>query len=75
MTVQVNSQPVTDQISWYIGMSCINNSIYCLEKKMTLGTHNHTFYVTVRVCLLRLKISTPRTYRCAPKLCDLSCAC
>ena len=42
----VMCQPVTDQIRWYIGMSCINNSIYCLEKKMTLGTHDQTCYVT-----------------------------
>ena len=36
MTVQVESQPVTDQITWYIDMCCINNSISCLEKKTTV---------------------------------------
>ena len=74
MTAQVNSQPVTDQNIWYIDMCCINNSISCLEKKMSLGTHDQTCYVTLCVCLLRLQISTPRTYWCAPELCDLSCA-
>ena len=37
MTVQVDSQPVTDQNMWYIDMCCINNSISCLEKKTTKG--------------------------------------
>ena len=36
MTVQVHSQPVTDQITVYIDMCCIINSISCLEKKMTV---------------------------------------
>ena len=35
MTVQVDSQIVTDQIMRYIHMGCINNSISCLEKKTT----------------------------------------
>ena len=42
MTVQVDSQPVTDQNMWNIDMCCINNSISCLEKKTTLGTHEQT---------------------------------
>ena len=75
MTVQVDSQPVTDQNMWYIDMCSINNSISCLEKKTTLGTHDQTCYVSLCVCLLRLQISTPRTYRCAPELCDHSRAC
>ena len=75
MTVQVDSQPVTDQIMCYIDMCCINNSISCLEKKTTLGTHYQTCYVTLFVCLLRLKISKPRTNRRAPELCSLSRAC
>ena len=36
MTVQVDSQPVTDHIMWYIDMCYINNSISCLEKKTTV---------------------------------------
>ena len=47
MTVQVDSQQVTDQIMLYIDMCCINNSIFCLEKKTTLGTHDQTCYVTL----------------------------
>ena len=39
MTVQIDSQPVTDQNMWYIDMCCINNSISCLEKKTTVGSH------------------------------------
>ena len=31
MTVQVDSQPVTDQNMWYIDMCYVNNSISCLE--------------------------------------------
>ena len=75
MTVQVDSQPMTDQIMWYIDMCCINKSISCLEKKTTLGTHDQTSYVALCVCLLRLEISTLRTYLCAPELCDLIHAC
>ena len=45
MTVQGDSQPVTDQIMWYIDMCCINNSISCLKKKTTCGTHEQTCYV------------------------------
>ena len=52
MTVQVDSQPVTDQIMVYIDMCCINNSISCLEKKTTFGTHKQTCYVNVNVGLL-----------------------
>ena len=48
MTVQVYSQPMTDQIKWYIDMFYINNSISCL----TLGTHDQTCYGTLCVCLL-----------------------
>ena len=36
MTVQVDSQLVTDHIMWYIDMCYINNSISCLEKKTTV---------------------------------------
>ena len=61
MTVQVDSQPVTEQIMWTIDMCCINNSISFLEKKTTKGTHNQTCYVTLCDCLLRLEISMPRT--------------
>ena len=53
MTVQVDSQPVTDQIMWYFDMCCINNSISCLEKKTILGIHGQTCYVTLCACLLR----------------------
>ena len=42
MTVQVDSQPVTDRHIWYINMCCINNSISCLEKKTTFGAHEQT---------------------------------
>ena len=41
MTVQVDSQPMTDQHMWKIDMCCVNNSISCLEKKTTFGTHKH----------------------------------
>ena len=74
MTVQVDSQPVTDQIMWCIDMCCINNTISCLEKKTTLGTKDQTCYVKLCVCLLRLAISTARTYWCTPDSCSLSCA-
>ena len=50
MTVQVNSQPVTDQIVWYIDMCFINNSISCFKKKTTFGTHEQTCYVDFNVC-------------------------
>ena len=36
MTVQVDRQPVTDQITMYTDMCYINNSISCLEKKTTV---------------------------------------
>ena len=49
MTVQVDSQPVTDQNMWNINMCCINNSISCLKKKMTLGTYKQTCYVNFNV--------------------------
>ena len=52
MTVQVDSQPVTDQNMWCIDMCCINNSISCLEKKTTFGTHKQTCYVNFNVGLL-----------------------
>ena len=39
MTVQVDTQLVTDQNMWYIDMCSIDNSIACLEKKTTFGTH------------------------------------
>ena len=49
MTVQVDSQPMTDQHMWKIDMRCVNNSISCLEKKTIFGTHEQTccvdFYV------------------------------
>ena len=51
MTVQVDSQPVTDQIMWYIDMCCIDNSISCLEKKTTFRTHEQTCYVDFDVGL------------------------
>ena len=53
MTVQVDSQSVTDQFMWYIDMCCINNSISCLEKKTTLGTHDQRCYV---ILCLSIKI-------------------
>ena len=49
MTIQVDSQPVTDRIMWYITMPCINNSFSCLEKKTTFGTHDQTLYVDFNV--------------------------
>ena len=51
MTVQVDSQLVTDQNMWHIDMCCINNSISCLEKKTTFGTHEQTCYVDFNVGL------------------------
>ena len=47
LTINLDSQPVIDQIMWYIVMCCINNSISCLEKKTTLGTHDQTCYVAL----------------------------
>ena len=48
MTVQVDSQPVTDKMMLYIAM-CFINSISCLEKKTTfLGTHGQTCYYNVK---------------------------
>ena len=52
MTVQVDSQPVTDQNMWCIDICCINNSISCLEKKTMFGTHEQTCYVNINVGLL-----------------------
>ena len=52
MTVQVDSQPVTDQKQWCIDMCCSNNSISCLEKKATFGTQKQTCYVNFNVGLL-----------------------
>ena len=46
MTIQVDSQPLTDQIMIYIDM-CINNSTSWLEKKTTLGIYDQTCYVTL----------------------------
>ena len=51
MTVQFDSQPVTDQNMKYIDMCCINNSISCLEKKTTFGIHEQTCYVDFNVGL------------------------
>ena len=34
---------------WHNDMCCINNSISCLEKKTTLGTHEQTCYVDFNV--------------------------
>ena len=51
MTVQVDSQPMTDQKMWCIDMCCINNSISCLEKKTTFRTHEQTCYVNFNVSL------------------------
>ena len=51
MTVQFDSQPLTDQNMWYIDMCCINNSISCLEKKTTFGIHEQTCYVNFNVGL------------------------
>ena len=65
MTVQVDSQPVTDQNMWYIDMCCINNSISCLEKKTTFGTHEQTCYVDLNVgppppIFVSLKFTRPK---------------
>ena len=51
MTVQYESQPVTDQNLRYIDMCCITNSISCLEEKTTFRTHEQTCYVNFNVCL------------------------
>ena len=61
MTVQVDSQPVTDQNRWCIDMCCINNSISCLEKKTTFGTHKLTMSTSMLVCpfLVSLKFTRP----------------
>ena len=49
MTVQVDSQPVTDQMMLYIAM-CFINSISCLKKKTTFfGTHGQTCYYNVKI--------------------------
>ena len=50
MTVQVDSQPVTDQNMWYFNTCFINNSISCLEKKQLKGTNDQTCYVHFNVC-------------------------
>ena len=39
---------------WYINMCCINNSISCLEKKTTFGTHEHTCYVDFNSTLCKI---------------------
>ena len=47
MTVQVDSQPVTDQIMWYIDICRFDHSISYLEKKTTKGSHDQKCYTTV----------------------------
>ena len=59
MTVQVDSQPVTDQNMWCVVMCCINNFISCLEKKTTLGTHDQTCYVTMCYVYWDYKLARP----------------
>ena len=66
MTVQVDSQPMTDQLILYIDVGRIDNSSSCLEKKTTLGTHDQTCY-TVSLSL-RIRISII-TYWCTHELC------
>ena len=51
MTVQVDSQTVTNQNMGYIDMCCFNNSISCLEKMTTFGIHEQTYYVDFNVGL------------------------
>ena len=61
MTVQVDSQPVTDHIMWYNDMCLIYNSISCLEKKTTvrntcsdMSLHGLILYILLN--LLRMKL-------------------
>ena len=57
MTVQVDSQPVTDQQMWYIDMCCVNNSISCLETRRHLEHMNrHTMTTSMLVCLTLINI-------------------
>ena len=45
MTDQRSSQSATERIIPCINMCFMNNSISCLERKTTFGTHDQTFYV------------------------------
>ena len=65
MTVLVDSQPVTEQIMWYIDMCCINNSISCSEKKTTFGTHEQTLLVWPLPLLVSLSRAYWSTFSCA----------
>ena len=83
MTVQVESQPVTDQITWYIDMCCINNSISCLEKKTTVRKTLSDMLCPPQTqskfhCVFVYQdqmISIPKNYSWSPDLCDHSRAC
>ena len=74
MTVQVDSQRVTDDIMWYIDMCYINNSISCLEKKTTakntcsdMSLHGLSLYSS--------KLITQEIYTPLCKSCSISRAC
>ena len=57
MTVQVDSQPMTDQIMWYID---INNSISCLEKKTTVKSTLSVMLILRFYCVKRYTLSKPQ---------------
>ena len=60
MTVLVDSQPVTDQLMWYIDMCCINNAISCLEKKMTVRNILSDMLISRCYCNKRYTLSEPQ---------------
>ena len=60
MTVQVDSQPVTDQITWYIDMCCNNNTISCLEKKTTVRNTLSDMLILRFYCHKRYTLSEPQ---------------
>ena len=71
MTVQVDSQPVTDHIIWRIDMCYINNSISCLEKKTTV--RNTCSDMSLHVLnLYSSKLITQEIYTPLCKSCSIS---
>ena len=69
MTVQIDSQPVTDHIVWYNDMCFIYNSISFLEKKTTVRNTLSdmlilSFYGHKRYTVSELRASSEDLLRC-----------
>ena len=68
MTVQFDSQPVTDQLMCYIDMCCINNSLSCLENKTTVRTILSDMLILRCYCHKRYTLSKPQASSENPNL-------